>query len=207
MIESGKGDILVRIHTAIHKPDEAVELARFIKDIIPGAHILGTSTSAIISGGKLIGDQCVISITQMSEGSIRCARIPVTDEAGIVPPSRLIEKVKQAVIGDDTKEMLIFFTEMYRDINHFVDQSNTELPGVYDVENKTVLTFQDTEKGTKEGTTENLISWEEIRAHIGDEAAEKLSEELELLDGAGAEFDLEAVRKGVRFQTRITLRQ
>ena len=130
MIESGKGDILVRIHTAIHKADEAVELARFIKDLVPGANIVGTSTSAIISGGKLIGDQCVISITQMSEGSIRCARIPVTDEAGIVPPSRLIEKVKQAVIGDDTKEMLIFFTEMYRDINHFVEESNTELLGV-----------------------------------------------------------------------------
>ena len=31
---------------------------------------------------------------------------------------------------------------------------------------------------------------------IGDEAAEKLLEEVELLDGAGAEFDLEAVQKG-----------
>ena len=68
--------------------------------------------------------------------------------------------------------------------------------GVYDISEKAVQTFQDTEKGTKEGTTEILSSWDEIRSHIGEEAAEKLSEELELLDGAGAEFDLEAVRKG-----------
>ena len=30
MINSEKGDVLIRIHTAIHLEDEAVELARFI---------------------------------------------------------------------------------------------------------------------------------------------------------------------------------
>ena len=50
-------DVLVRIHTAIHTAEEAVDLASFVKRLIPNARILGTSTSAIISGGKLIHDQ------------------------------------------------------------------------------------------------------------------------------------------------------
>ena len=53
MLNSRKGDIIIRIHTAIHLAEEAVELAAFIKNIIPRAHIFGTSTSAIILGGRL----------------------------------------------------------------------------------------------------------------------------------------------------------
>ena len=68
--------------------------------------------------------------------------------------------------------------------------------GVYDVEKKTVLTFADTEKGTKEGTYEELSDPERIAEYIGKEAQENLSEELELLSGAGAAFDLEEVRAG-----------
>ena len=49
-----KGDILIRIHTAIHTGEEAVDLAKYIKTIVPDAHIFGTSTSAVIVGGKLI---------------------------------------------------------------------------------------------------------------------------------------------------------
>ena len=57
MIDYGKNDdILIRIHTSIHAPDDAVELASFIKSIVPRAHIIGTSTSAVINGGKLMSD-------------------------------------------------------------------------------------------------------------------------------------------------------
>ena len=70
--------------------------------------------------------------------------------------------------------------------------------GVYDREQKAVITYSDTEKGTREGFSQvlPLSREEELRAGIGDEAADKLLEELELLDGAGAGFDLEAVRRG-----------
>jgi len=70
--------------------------------------------------------------------------------------------------------------------------------GVYDREEKAVYTYSDTEKGTKEGETQVVPVQEEaaLRELIGDGAADKLLEEIELLDGASAEFDLEAVRKG-----------
>ena len=67
-LQPEKGDILIRIHTAIHLQDDAVELARFIKTIVPEAKIVGTSTSAVINRGKLAMNQCVISVTQMNGG-------------------------------------------------------------------------------------------------------------------------------------------
>ena len=70
--------------------------------------------------------------------------------------------------------------------------------GVYDRETQTVVTYSDTEKGTKEGETSIIPIADEdaILAHIGEENKEHLMEEIELLDGASEEFDLEAVQSG-----------
>ncbi|MBR6382338.1 MAG: peptide chain release factor 3 [Lachnospiraceae bacterium] len=70
--------------------------------------------------------------------------------------------------------------------------------GVYDRERRCVILYSDTEKGTKEGTATEIPVEEEdrLRGTIGDEATDKLLEELELLEGAGAEFDLTQVRGG-----------
>ena len=131
MLDPGKGDILIRIHTAIHTEDEAVDLARFISRLVPGAHIFGTSTSAVISWGRLIQNQCVISVTQMSEGSVRTAMLPTFDENDMpIAPDRLCENVKNAVIGDDTKLMLTFLTGKYLDVYSFVEKCNDHFPGV-----------------------------------------------------------------------------
>ena len=75
-LQPEKGDILIRIHTAIHLQDDAVELARFIKTIVPEAKIVGTSTSAVINRGKLAMNQCVISVTQMNGGHVQTSVIP-----------------------------------------------------------------------------------------------------------------------------------
>ena len=59
-----------------------MDLAAFIKSIIPEARILGTSTSAIISEGKLIHDQCVISITQIDRGNVVTSRVLLLEDGG-----------------------------------------------------------------------------------------------------------------------------
>ena len=76
--------------------------------------------------------------------------------------------------------------------------SGKEFQGVYDREKKCVIAYSDTEKGTKEGTsTEIPIQDEEhLKELIGEDAADKLLGEVELLDGASAEFDLDEVQKG-----------
>ncbi len=70
--------------------------------------------------------------------------------------------------------------------------------GVYDRSSRSVITYSDTQKGTKEGETLILpISEEEnLISHVGADYVEHLKEEIELLDGASAEFDLEMVQKG-----------
>ena len=70
--------------------------------------------------------------------------------------------------------------------------------GVYDRQKNCVVTFSDTEKGTKEGVTE-VISLEDedsLVAHVGEEYRNTLMDEIELLDGASAEFDLEQIQSG-----------
>lgn len=76
--------------------------------------------------------------------------------------------------------------------------SGKAFKGVYDRETNEVLTYSDTQKGTREGT-ETRISFDDkdaIRDEIGEDAMEQLTEEIELEDGAGAEFDEDLVRAG-----------
>ena len=69
--------------------------------------------------------------------------------------------------------------------------------GVYDRNTRKVLLFSDTQKGTKEGVEEAIdIDSEDLKAYISEEERDKLFDEIELLDGASAELDLEEVSKG-----------
>ena len=69
--------------------------------------------------------------------------------------------------------------------------------GVYDRNTRCVRTFSDTQKGTKEGE-EKIISIDDeaILDEIGQDRLDQLLEEMELLDGAGAEFDQDMVTRG-----------
>ena len=69
--------------------------------------------------------------------------------------------------------------------------------GVYDRNTNKILTFTDTQKGTKEGTIEEIDLDSPHALEVMDpEQKEQLLEEIELLDGASAEFDQEMVSKG-----------
>lgn len=75
--------------------------------------------------------------------------------------------------------------------------SGKNFKGVYERTSHKVTTFADTEKGTKEGETrEYNLDDPQLEAFIGMENKEQLLEEVELLDGASAEFDQELVSKG-----------
>ncbi|MDD3279176.1 MAG: peptide chain release factor 3 [Lachnospiraceae bacterium] len=75
--------------------------------------------------------------------------------------------------------------------------SGKKFRGVYDRNTRKVLTFSDTQKGTKEGIEEEIDIQDPHLAKIVDqEQYETLMEEIELLDGASAEFDQEMVSQG-----------
>lgn len=75
--------------------------------------------------------------------------------------------------------------------------SGREFKGVYDRNTRQVMTFSDTKKGTREGMEKLLdVDSAGLAAEIGEEKRAKLFEEIELLDGASAEFDMEMVTRG-----------
>jgi peptide chain release factor 3 len=75
--------------------------------------------------------------------------------------------------------------------------SGKSFKGVYDRNTRQVMTFADTLKGTREGT-EKIISVDDdaLLEEIGEEYRQRLLDEIELLDGASAEFDQELVSAG-----------
>ncbi len=75
--------------------------------------------------------------------------------------------------------------------------SGKAFQGVYDRNTREILMFSDTEKGTKEGEATHVsIDDPNLESIIGEEAYSQLMDEIELLDGASAEFDLDEVSKG-----------
>lgn len=76
--------------------------------------------------------------------------------------------------------------------------SGLRFKGIYDRKTKQVISYSDTEKGTKEGETLeiSLDDNQKVIDCIGEELKEQLIEEIELLDGASAEFDIDLIRKG-----------
>ena len=72
-----------------------------------------------------------------------------------------------------------------------------EFKGVYDRKQREVSLFKAAMNGQKEVATKNIaLDAPELKAEIGDAYLEKLDEDVELLDGASAEFDIENVKEG-----------
>ncbi len=75
--------------------------------------------------------------------------------------------------------------------------SGKNFRGVYDRNTRKVLVFSDTQKGTKEGIEEEIaVDDPHLLDIVTEEQKQTLEDEIELLDGAAAEFDQEKVSKG-----------
>ena len=75
--------------------------------------------------------------------------------------------------------------------------SGKEFRGVFDRNTRELEIFSDTKKGTAMGAVQKVgIDSEEARNIVSAAQYDKLEEEIELLDGASAEFDQEMVDKG-----------
>ncbi len=75
--------------------------------------------------------------------------------------------------------------------------SGKEFKGVYDRNSKQVTTFTASMNGQKEIATKNLtLNSEALTQEIGSSFHDKLIEDLELLDGASAEFDMDLISSG-----------
>ena len=197
MINSEKGDVLIRIHTAIHLKEEAVELAKYIKKIVPSAHIFGTSTTAVFFHGKLIPNQCVISVTLMDKAKVKTMMLSAYDRKtqDMVSGSRMCKKVGDSFNMDNTKLMLVFTTSKYREVASFVEEVNTNYPEVQMIGGIAVSTDSAERNETLTGYVFDENTWSEeavlIAAISGDNVdsltscatgAETIGKELEITD-------------------------
>lgn len=76
--------------------------------------------------------------------------------------------------------------------------SGKSFKGVYERASRSVITYSDTEKGTKEGHATRIPVEDEqvLTEQIGEAFRTQLMDEIELLDGASAEYDLELIQAG-----------
>ena len=76
--------------------------------------------------------------------------------------------------------------------------SGKNFKGVYERESQCVITYADTEKGTKEGHATRIpfSETENLKEQIGEDFLSQLTDEIELLDGASAHFDLGQIQAG-----------
>ncbi|MCR5098289.1 MAG: EAL domain-containing protein [Lachnospiraceae bacterium] len=194
MLYSQKGDILIRIHTSIHLEEEAVDLARFIKGLVPGAHIFGTSASGVIGWGKLMYNQCIISVTQMETGYVRTMRRSyLMKNKKTVDPKDILNSISDGIISDDTGLLLTFISGSYLHASRFVELSNEMIPGVPMIggvaDRPAASGSRDAMKGfvfDENGWSANSI----ILAAIGGENFESLSQAATGAQPAGGEYEI-----------------
>ena len=75
--------------------------------------------------------------------------------------------------------------------------SGKEFAGVYDREKGVIDLFEDTMKGTRMGTMKEVaLDAPDVTSYVSEDALDVLKEEIELLDGASAEFDQSEVDAG-----------
>ncbi len=75
--------------------------------------------------------------------------------------------------------------------------SGKNFKGVYDRNTRMVRVFSDTQKGTKEGVEEEIaVDDPHLLDIVSEEQKQTLEDEIELLDGATAEFDQDLVSRG-----------
>ncbi len=76
--------------------------------------------------------------------------------------------------------------------------SGKEFKGIYDRTKQHVVTYTDTEKGTKSGQSKyiDVTNEAELTSAVGQVKLDQMRDEIELLDGASVDFSLERVQSG-----------
>lgn len=76
--------------------------------------------------------------------------------------------------------------------------SGKNFKGIYERMEQCVVTYSDTEKGTKEGHTVTIPISDEAKLleYIGTEFKQQMDDEMELLDGASDDYDIDKIKNG-----------
>jgi hypothetical protein len=105
-IEMDSGDILVQIFTSMCEKERIMALCALVKKLLPGARIIGTTTS-----GEIINRDIVVNSTVLSISVFECTKIKAAflicgnhEEDSF----QLGADIARALISEDTKALILF---------------------------------------------------------------------------------------------------
>ena len=175
-LSAEQGDILIRIHTAIHMADEAVDLARFVKELVPQAQIFGTSCIAVVNKGNYALNRCVISVSTFAEATVKSSMIPIMDEytGTPLPIDMLCGQIKKEVIEDNTKLLLTFVSGQFKDAGQFIERCNDFFPSIPMTGGVASFAQKDQDDFSDDGFVFNENGWSDRAILIASLSGDKL---------------------------------
>jgi len=107
--------ILVQIFSGVIDSENAIYIAKLVKNFLPNAHILGTSTSGELINGLMYEEHIVISFSVFEHTSIRSKLYHFNSDFDIT----LIQK---EIIQKDTVALIVFSDGLESDAEHFIKE-------------------------------------------------------------------------------------
>ena len=123
--------LLLRIHSNIHTADMMEKLAAELKGILPGAVMIGCSTSHVICEGKILQGTCLLSLTVFEQCEIRLGMYSCEKEPGVEKDGEALSlEVSEGLVKGDKGLMLTFFPLSYYKTAKFVEQMDRQNEGL-----------------------------------------------------------------------------
>jgi len=116
-------DLLIQIFSGILQPKKMQEISSTLKDFLPNAHIIGTTTSGEISNGKMLENSLVISFSLFQHTSIKSNLYKFDKNFDF-------SKIKKDLFTDTTKALILFSDGIQSDTEPFLRMISSIDPSV-----------------------------------------------------------------------------
>ncbi len=121
-IEKAK-NLFVQIFSGVVNPDYFMDVAKIVKTKLPTAHIMGTTTNGEICNGEMLEESVVLSFSIFESSK-------VTSKLYKFDKTFNLEDIKNDLIFDDTKAMIIFSDGLKSDAENFLKSVYTLKPEI-----------------------------------------------------------------------------
>jgi len=116
-------DVLIQIFSGVLQPRKMQEISSTLKDFLPQAHIIGTTTSGEISNGKMLENSIVISFSLFQHTLIK-SKLYKFDE------NFDFSKIKEDLFTNTTKALILFSDGIQSDTEPFLKMIHNIDPSV-----------------------------------------------------------------------------
>ena len=117
---------LVKIFTSCLSQDNAVSVAKAIRDILPNAYIVGSTAAGIIFEGRQYEDETMVLVEKYEHLNIRVRQFSWKEKSA----RSLAEEVHRSFRNANNETVHILFSDRYYDVNNFVNEISALSPKI-----------------------------------------------------------------------------